>query len=294
VASTYFHLKKTGFPCEVATEMPEEGIVVADRDTLGDTREYLGKVMLICTKSDREFHPSAHVHVVHNLSDPRDKRNALWNPYYIPHWPLPGLIPRDPDRDGTIENVGYIGTRSQLATELKSPGWSGALEALGCRWLPIFEPEKWNDFRSLDLIVAARTFGDQTFFNKGAIKLFNCWRAGVPAILAPESAFLAEKSSDLDFIPVTSLEEAIEAVRRLKNDPDLYRAMVARGRERGSHITTEATLEQWMAFFRDFAYPLHEKFRALPEIHRKTLFARRYLRLKSDRIVALARKLVGR
>jgi hypothetical protein len=294
VAPTYYHLKKAGFSLEIVDKMPREGIVLADRDTLGDGKKYLDKVMLVCAKSDREFHPSAHIHVVHNRGDVPDKRNALWNPYFISHWPLPGLIPRDRSRGNSIENVAYIGTRSQLASELRSSEWQEALAAIGCRWLPIFEPERWNDYRSIDLVVAARTFDRQSYLNKGAIKLYNCWRAGVPALLAPESAFLQERESDLDFTEVNSLDKAIDAVKALKNDPERYGAMVERALERGRNVTTEATVEQWSVFFRDFVFPRYEEFRQLSEVERRTLFARRYLRLQRDRLPDRLARLIAR
>lgn len=294
VAPTYYHLKKAGFSCEIVDTMPEEGIVLTDRDTLGDGNKYLDRVMLICAKSDRDYHPSAEIHVVHNLLDAENPANAPWNPYFISHWPLPGLIPRPRERGNSIANAAYIGTKSQLAAELQSSAWSEALTSLGCRWLPVFESPRWNDYREIDLVVAARKFGRQKYLNKGAIKLYNCWRAGVPAILAPETAFLLERQSELDFIAVTSLEEAIEAVRALKNDPERYSAMIERGLERGRDITTERTLEQWIAFFRDFAFPRYEEFRALSELRKRTRFTLRYLRLKGDRAVERLAGIVGR
>ncbi|MTJ53585.1 hypothetical protein FJR38_13485 [Anabaena sp. UHCC 0253] len=86
IVSTYLQMKKAGIACEIIDHIPQEGIVIADRDTLGNKYPYLGKVMLICTKGDREFHPSAHLHIVHNAANIQNTQNSLWKPYHIPHW----------------------------------------------------------------------------------------------------------------------------------------------------------------------------------------------------------------
>lgn len=284
IAPTYFHLKEAGFSCEAIDRLPKEGIVLADGDTLGNSHRYLGNLMLICAKSDGDYNPSAHIHIVHNCLDVRDRRHSLWNPYYISHWPMPGLIPRKKERGCLVENVAYIGSRSQLAAELKSERWVSALSSLGCRWLPIFEANKWNDFSQIDLIVAARSFSQKSYPNKGAIKLFNAWRAGVPAILAPESAFLAEKKTDLDFLTINSIEEAIDAVKTLKNSPKLYSAMVRNSSHRAEDLTAEKTLDRWMTFFTRVAFPSYEQWCQIPESQKKLIFGRRYLRLKADRM----------
>ncbi|MGB3511922.1 MAG: hypothetical protein WBA93_22325 [Microcoleaceae cyanobacterium] len=95
IAQTYFHLKKSGFPCEIAKKIPNKGILIAERDTLDNNNPFLDEVMLICVKSDKEYHPSAHLHIVHNPSSREKTKNSIWNPYFISHWPMPGLISRD-------------------------------------------------------------------------------------------------------------------------------------------------------------------------------------------------------
>ena len=59
IAQTYFYLKKAGFRWEIATQIPHQGILIADRDTLDNEYPFLNDVMLICVKSDKEYHPSA-------------------------------------------------------------------------------------------------------------------------------------------------------------------------------------------------------------------------------------------
>lgn len=49
-----------------------------------------------------------------------------------------------------------------------------------------------------------------------------------------------------DFIEVASVDEAIQAVRRLKGDPDLYRRMVANGRKRAESVTFDRLTDRWV------------------------------------------------
>ena len=109
ILTTYFQIQNTGISCKFIDHIPEKGIVIADRDTLGNNYPYLGEAMLICGKGDREFHPSAHLHIVHNPFEFQDKKNKVWNPYYIPHWIQPGLITRLEERGSYIENIAFCG-----------------------------------------------------------------------------------------------------------------------------------------------------------------------------------------
>lgn len=284
ILTTYFHLKQAGLPCEIIDRMPDEGIVIADRDTLGNKYPYLGKLLLICAKGDREFHPSAHCHVVHNPHELEIERNSLWNSYYIPHWLQFGLIPRLKERGNTIENAAFIGSRSNLASEFSSQKWIDALNAIGCKWHPIFSADRWNDYSNIDVIIAARRFTQETWMIKPASKLVNAWIAGVPAILAAESSFSALRKSELDFIAISSLDEALDGLKQLKNNPQLYQAMVENGLERSQEFSEGKITEHWLNFFSEYVFLEYEKLQQMSELNRKASFIKRYLRLKLDRI----------
>lgn len=284
ILTTYLHLKQAGIPCQVIARMPNEGIVIADRDTLGNKYPYLGKVLLVCPKGDREFHPSASIHVVHNIYECKDERNSLWYPYYIPHWPQPGLIPRLKERADRIENIAFIGSRSNLVPELSSQKWSDSLKAIGCQWHPVLSPSKWNDYSNIDIILAIRRLTAATWFIKPASKLVNAWRAGVPAILPPESAFCAIRRSKLDFLEISSLDEALEAIKQLKNNPNLYLSMIENGFERAQEFNEEKISEHWITFFSKYVVSEYEKSQAMSELERRASFVKRYFRLKLDRM----------
>lgn len=284
IVGTYSHIHRAGIACEVVDTLPKQGVVIADRDTLGNNYPYLGKVMLICAKADREFHPSACVHVVQNSADFQNRQNSLWRPYYIPHWLQPGLISRSPERGTLVENIAFIGTRSNLAKEFYDDKWTRALTDLGCVWHPLFSPAKWSDYSSIDAVVAVRSFDQQTYDHKPASKLVNCWRAGVPAVLAPESAFLSIQKSALDFQAVSSIEEAIAAINQLKEDPALYRAMVNNGLDRAQEFSDKKITEHWVKFFQTAIFPGYDRWVQASEVSRFLSFAQRYAKLKVERV----------
>ncbi|MEO0770588.1 MAG: glycosyltransferase family 1 protein [Cyanobacteria bacterium J06649_4] len=284
ILSTYLHLRKTGIDCEVIDHLPEQGIVLADRDTLGNRNAYLGKLMLICAKGDREFHPSAHLHVVHNPVDFKEKVQTPWSPHYIPHWPQPNLIPRAKSRGTLVENIAFIGSRSNLASEFYSEKWISALSSLGCQWTPLFASHQWCDYSKIDAVVAVRNFDNRDYEHKPASKLINCWHSSVPAILAPESAFLAIQKSELDFLTVRSLDETINAVKSLKNSPELYQAIVNNGNKRAQEITDATVTTYWESFFQDYVFPEYRRWVTASEATRFSSFSNRCLRLKADRL----------
>ncbi len=284
IGQTYFNFKKAGLPCEIATKMPTEGIILADRDTLGNSYPFLEKLMLICAKSDREYHPSAHIHITHNINDFQQNINSIWFPYYLQHWPMSGIIPRQEKRGSLIENIAYIGSKGQLDQVLLSSQWIDKLKDIGCNWLPIFQSNKWNDYSNIDVIVAVRDFQKKIYINKGAIKLINAWLGKVPAILAPESGFLAVRKSELDFLMVNSLDETIEAIKMLKNDPQLYLSMIKNGQERVQEFSQEKITQDWINFFENYAFPEYKKWIKMSDLQRRSLFFKRYFRLKIDRM----------
>lgn len=283
IGQTYFYLQKAGFDCEIAHKIPESGILVADRDTLDNDYPFLENVMLICVQSDKEYHPSAHLHIVHNPPQWEKTKNSIWNPHLITHWPMPGIIPRESKRQQSIENISYIGTRGQLAPELKSDTWKKDLEALNCRWHPLWDKSQWHNYSDLDLMIAARSFDRQVYPNKGAIKLINAWRAGVPAILTPEWGFMAERKSELDFMVVRSYEEALNAVSYLQNHPSYYQNMIDNGLERAKEHTMDITLNQWLDFFHQVAFPTYEKWDKMSRLQKRLLFNQRLLYFKISR-----------
>jgi hypothetical protein len=103
----------------------------------------------------------------------------------------------------------------------------------------------WNDYSRTDVIVALRKNMRDQYLRKPASKLINAWLAGVPAILGPEAAYRELRRSPLDFIEVTSADEAYLAIEKLKNDPELYAAMVKNGQQRAAEVSAQNCTTAW-------------------------------------------------
>lgn len=294
VAQTYFYLKRLGFDCVPSRTIPEEGILLADWDTMNQFFRPLDRVMLISARSDGMYHPSAHFNILHNPSLCEQDRNSVWNPHFVPHWPMPGLIRRNPDRGLTPRTVAYIGHPSQLAPELQSPEWGQRLRSIGLDWVNIENPYLWHDLSSVDVIVAARKFDGHPYLGKGANKLFNAWHAGIPAVLSPEVGFLAERRSELDFLLARNVDEAFEAVKRLKESPDLYRAMVANGAVRSRDHSIEKTADRWVRFFNDVAFPEYPRWSSSSLAWKRSLHLRRYTAFRMIRLRMRIKALLGK
>jgi hypothetical protein len=273
IMQTYLYLKEAGFPCELVTEMPTEGIVVAHRRSFSFHQQPDPKLLMICYKANYDPHPYAQLHIVLN---PKDINAAQ---HFIPHWRQTGLIPRDPDRGDRFENVAYFGLDINLAPELRCEEWQSAIRSLGLSW-QIVEPERWNDYRTIDAIVAVRSFRQQEFIYKPALKLYNAWHAGIPAALGCETSFQAEWKSTLDYIEVTSVAETLTALTRLRDDVTLRRAMVENGYHRAEATKPAQLILEWKAFFNEVAIPMYEQWSTASDITRKSFLFQRYIKMR--------------
>ncbi|MBD2260343.1 glycosyltransferase family 1 protein [Pseudanabaena sp. FACHB-2040] len=271
---TYLRLKAAGLPCALVSTMPQAGIVFAHCNVLRGSQVGFKtgfKRLLVCLRAELLPVPYAQLQVVQNPQ----QANATGHCYWIPHWPQPGLIPRDRQRGHCIENVAFLGHANNLATELTTPAWRRALGDLGLAWQPkvsthtwhqgVGLPPDWHDYRQIDAVVAVRSFRardvhrTQNYRNKPATKLYNAWLAGVPAILGEESAYWAERRGELDFLAVSSPSEILAALGRLQQDAGLYRAMVENGLQRAETVRPEAIVQRWLTFIEQVAVPAYER-----------------------------------
>ncbi|NET45301.1 glycosyltransferase [Okeania sp. SIO2B3] len=280
---TYLYLKADGFPCTLVGTMPDEGIVIAHRDSFPYKLRPTPKVLMVCIKPDRNPHPYAQLQVVQNPQDAKNFRNS----YYIPLWRQPGLIPRNSERGDRFENIGYFGITSNLAPELKAASWSKQLEELRLNW-QIIPRNRWYDYSNIDAVVAVRNFQQQDYTQKPATKLYNAWQAGVPAILGKESAFQSERKNEFDYFEVSSVEDAIDILKRLRDNPQLCEKVRENGKVRGQEIEPQNVVKQWRNFLTDVAVPEYQRWFIASRWSQQVYLQRCYLLIKFD---ALKQKL---
>lgn len=274
---TYLRLKDIGFVCELSQQIPDEGIVLFHSSVLQGVSFKPGhRQLFICLQSDSPPHIYAQLHIVQNPVEASLRR------VFMPHWPQPGLIPRDADREDRFETVAFVGRQSSLDLEFQSPIWQERLAQLGLQWRLVCDSENedvphdnhWHDYREIDVIVAVRSFDPRThwqtqnFCNKSATKLYNAWLAGVPAILGSDSAYWAERQSSLDYLEVHSFGQVLEQLTRLRDKPNLRQAMVAHGYQRALAYTPQAITQRWVSFLTRVAVPAYEHWCGQPELTR--------------------------
>lgn len=244
---TYLRLKEAGYSdLELTNEVPTNGIVIAHADAFYDEQlDDQRKIYKVAIQGDRMQAVQAHVHVVQNPTDHKIKKHLA---HFIPFWPQYNLVKRDANR--AVMKVSYCGWQRWQAWPLQAPHFAETMSGLGMELDYKFEDRKaeWHDYSQADVILAARSFDGNPYVNKPATKLYNAWRAEVPAILGPESAYQALRRDDLDYLEISSEAEAVEAIKQLKEDSQLYSRMVENGRQRATEFTTESIVQKWAAF----------------------------------------------
>lgn len=258
VLQTYLRLRASGAPVQLATTLPETGIAVfsSKQRRLLRSDKPGADVVLVGIREDVGEALIADYEIVQNPSQADGKRRFL-----LPFWPQPGLLPRDPARGTRVENVAYKGFENNLHPELRGAEWRTSLQAQQLGWLTDavsytrdaaqFQALAWNDFSTIDVILAVRPPDPQLYRNKPATKLYNAWLARVPAVLGPEIAYRQLRRTELDYIEVSSATEARAALDRLRGDPALYQAMVESGSRRAQEFSMQRLTEQWSALLFD-------------------------------------------
>jgi hypothetical protein len=264
---TYLRLHAEGFPCELATQFPLEGIVFVHHNAFRAHKHLIKpgrKLLLICLQAEGQPYPYAQLHIVQNPTG----AIAAKNRYYIPHWTQPGLIPRHPQRGDRFENITYFGHVNNLAPELLDPSFAKQLEAMGLCWCPAINRNhwndasqidgRWNDYSEMDAIVAVRSFNcNHLYPDKPATKLFNAWLAGVPAVLGAESAYQIEGEKGKNYWEVNSLAELVSALERLKRDRVLRQTLVQNGHNRANFTRPSQITTKWRNFLENIAIPAY-------------------------------------
>jgi hypothetical protein len=259
IVLTWARLRAAGLAVQLDNRLPDAGVVVF---YAGDKRaiwrqqcEGRSQALLVAVRSDRSPVGFADVEIVQNLASADGLRSL-----HVPHWPQPGLLPRDPARGGALRTVLFPGTPRNLHPEFLGAHWAAFLEARGLAFRSHFQadagsPPAYQDFRDVDLMLALRPAAAAQAGNKPAWKLFNAWLAGVPALLGPETGYRELRQGPLDYLEIENPDQAMAAIDRLLEQPALYRAMVDNGLVRGQAFGTEATLARWQRLIEDDLMP---------------------------------------
>jgi len=229
---------------ELVHELPASGIIVTLSNLLPDGFLPGPGQFVAAVTADFLPHPGAHLQIVQNAAHARRLPGAV----FMPHWPQPNLIPRDPARKNRFESLAFFGDPSNLAAELSSPAFAGELESRAGVRFEIRENIRWHDYSDVDAVLAARDFSRARHLNKPATKLYNAWLAGAPLIGGRDSAFSAEGQDGTDYLVARSAADCISYVCRLKNSPALRKAIVDAGTARAATRSRDAVRMLWQEF----------------------------------------------
>lgn len=265
---TWSLLQKSGIPCNLLEALPVSDIAIFLSMSLSSkSKPSLNpNLFLVDMVAHGHPHPAAHFHLVHN------KAHARWLPrsLFIPHWPQPYLIPRDPNRGDRFENICFLGDPEQLALEFIFPSWSERLKKELQLHFQIKTADQWHDYSDVDAVIAIRDISSARYLDKPSTKLYNAWHAGVPFIGGLDSAYAADGRSGVDYLVASSVEEAFQHLRRLKEDKSFRHQLVLNGTESGKTFTREATLQQWKVFILEILPKLVEQWQ------KKSVFQRHF------------------
>jgi hypothetical protein len=255
ILQSQLRLSRAGFPCELVGRVPDDGLVLFHAKHERDLRRGVRRgsnAVLVGIRADNREPLAAEFEIVQN-----GRFAAPGRRFAIPHWPQPGLVPRDALRGDAIRRVAYKGFLANLHPDFRGERWRRFLADREIEWVvDAREFDKgsateraaldWADFSAVDVVVAVRPPARKTDFSKPATKLVNAWLAGVPALLGPEYAFRELRRSELDYLEVDSLGAAERAIERLVAEPELYRAMVENGRRRAVEVDVAAVTARWI------------------------------------------------
>jgi len=152
-----------------------------------------------------------------------------------------------------------MGDLKNLPAELQNTEWIHLLESKGFRWI-IKPADKWNDYSDVDAVVAVRSFNSkEKYLNKPASKLINSWHGHVPAILGRESAYIAERKSEFDYLEANTKDDIINALIYLKQNCDYRYQMISNARCRSKNYSIDALKKQWVYIIEQIILPSASK-----------------------------------
>ena len=165
---------------------------------------------------------------------------------FIPHWPQPGLQPRERD-DNTVRTVAYFGSKDSFPDAYQTEEFKQRLADQGITLRISFD--NWTDYRDVDVCLSFRKHHDHRLARKPASKLINSRLGKTVMICDDEPSFRAIRESELDYLIAKTPDETFAAIMKLKNSPDLFARMREQGEKRRLAHSHEAVAANWNALF---------------------------------------------
>ena len=272
---TYVQFRRAGLRATFSTELRDDVVNIAEGTHIG-IRSRPHRAFLVTTRGDGHFpYLANHAIEQNHLGGPQANRSVITG------WGQPGLIPRDPKRGSRIEVLSFKGSIRNLAEPFRSDAFRRALAALGVELrVDTHENARGNslamhDYRDVDAVLAVRDLTELDYLTKPPNKVFNCWHAGVPAIVGPEPAYAEIRRSPFDFVVVRTPADALGAIRALKADSNLYRRIIENGTQRSPEYSVSAILSRWLRVLNGPIRKRFELWQSSTDLKRRTWFGTR-------------------
>ncbi len=279
VWALYCQLKLRGIGVSISYEFETEAINVVHCQTArgllkaSDFRKYF----IVGIRADFRPFPYGQFEIVQN----RHSESARC--IYIPLYPQPGLLERDPRR-GEVVNVCFSGRPQNSIdyTKLKDD-----LKKIGCRF--VFKGVgRWHEMFDVDILLGIRSLSKRPYHSKPATKLFNAWLAGIPFIGGYDSAFSQVGVPGENYIRVSSYEELINSIRDLVKNPALYKKLQQNGKVAGAGYTSERITDLWVELLEGKIFPAYQQWcLSSSRWHLKSFFLSRWFFVREKLIANL-------
>jgi len=260
VLQTALRLRDAGCNVEITGRIPSEGMVVYHARHGKHLMRQIngrGRPILVGIRGDNRESVMADFEIVQNGRFHDGERR-----FFIPYWPQPGLVPRDPRRGERVERIAFKGFQQNLHPDFLSSSWKDWCCEHGLDWVidtvPWERSEEvgveadWHDYSDIDVVLAIRPPATRSHERRGhtskpANKLVNAWLAGVPAVLGEEFAYREAGSPGVDYLESDTLEEAKRSILRLRHEPETYRRIVNAGQAKLAAFQVTAIVREWQS-----------------------------------------------
>ena len=249
---SYYELKLRNHDVTISPE-PIKGAINFCLPYIG-IGSWVSDCFLVVLRADGHASKLADFLICQNSYDIDHKNRA-----FLPHWPQPGIKPRDAGRGGRVENIKCFGSHLNIADFLWEKSAEEELKRNSFRLL--YPPDEGNpanyfmDYTDSDVALSIRQASRYDLLNKPASKLVNAWRAEVPAMLGAEFGFRQIGKNGVDYIEATSLDEVLSGLLALRENPSYYRCIVENGKRKADNFSSESIYKMWKAVLNEKILP---------------------------------------
>ena len=254
---TTYYLRKYSKIIEpiVVNQVPEEGIIVFHKGYFPKLYKPGRNQFFVCIQADYGRHRYAQMHLVQNplqlqgfnggFQSAIDPVFSFTKRQFLPLWPQPSIIERNPDRKYAVEHVGFFGNPQEFLSD-EIGKFETFLKGNGLNIRYKFDPADWADYSTTDIALAIRSFSNLPYYNKPVSKLVNAVLAGSLIVAGDESSSrFFKKRYFPEMHLVATLDDTQRAIKQLLDDPVSAFEKVSNCRARLEEFSIENLTYSW-------------------------------------------------